>query len=178
MHLLDLIKFSPMLYQRRRALHVKGPPGLGKTQVFRNDIKALLEQTYGEEFGYIEKVVPTYDSPDVRGFLIPSKAADGTPSSFEILGTCPTQHFTRQTAPRPPQPDEPSELEYIASRVFGTRAPQAMERIRHGLAVLGAYTNEAGATVLTSGSTDWAHGLAGRDPQIEQITRNVLRRLG
>ncbi len=28
------------------------------------------------------------------------------------------------------------------------------------------------------GSTDWAHGLAGRDPHIEQITRNVLERLG
>ena len=32
---------------------------------------------------------------------------DGTPSSFEILGTCPTQHFTRETAPRPPKPGEP-----------------------------------------------------------------------
>jgi hypothetical protein len=69
-------------------------------------------------------------------------------------------------------------LEYIASRVFGTREPETMERIRHGHAVLGAYTNKAGATVMTSGSTDWSHGLAGRDPQIEQITRNVLTRLG
>ena len=103
---------------------------------------------------------------------------DGTPSTFEILGTCPTRHFTRETAPRPPRPGEPSELEYIASRVFGTRDPEAMDRIRHGHAVLGAYTNDAGATVLTSGSTDWAHGLAGCDPQIEQITRNVLTRLG
>lgn len=103
---------------------------------------------------------------------------DGTPSTFEILGTCPTQHFTRETAPRPPKPGEPSELEYIASRVFGTREPEAMERIRHGHAVLGAYTNDAGATVVTSGSTDWAHGLAGRDRQIEQITRNLLGRLG
>jgi hypothetical protein len=103
---------------------------------------------------------------------------DGTPPSFEILGTCPTQHFTRETAPRPPKPGQPSELEYIASRVFGTRDPEAMERIRHGHAVLGAYTNDAGATVITSGSTDWAHGLAARDPQIEQITRNVLTRLG
>jgi hypothetical protein len=103
---------------------------------------------------------------------------DGTPSTFEILGTCPTQHFTRETAPRPPKPDEPSELEYIAARIFGTRDAEAMERIRHGHAVLGAYTNAAGATVVTSGSTDWAHGLAGRDPRIEQITRNVLTRLG
>lgn len=103
---------------------------------------------------------------------------DGTPDSFEILGTCPTQHFTRETAPRPPKPGEPSELEYIASRVFGTRDPEAMDLIRHGHAVLGAYTNEAGATVITSGSTDWAHGLAGRDAEVEQITRNVLTRLG
>jgi hypothetical protein len=103
---------------------------------------------------------------------------DGTPANFEILGTCPTQHFTRETAPRPPKPDEPSELQYIASRVFGTRDPVAMERIRHGHAVLGAYTNDVGATVVTSGSTDWAHGLRERDPQIEQITRNVLTTLG
>lgn len=103
---------------------------------------------------------------------------DGTPPTFEILGTCPVQHFTRETASRPPRPGEPSELEYIASRVFGTREPEAMERIRHGHAVLGAYTNDAGATVLTSGSTDWAHGLAGRDPHVEQVTRNVLTRLG
>ena len=104
--------------------------------------------------------------------------ADGTPTTFEILGTCPTQHFTRETAPRPPAPGEPSELEYIASRLFGTRDPGAVDRIRHGHAVLGAYTNTAGATVVTSGSTDWAHGLAGRDAQIEQMTRNVLSRLG
>jgi hypothetical protein len=103
---------------------------------------------------------------------------DGTPSTFEILGTCPTQHFTRETAPRPPKPGEPSELEYLASRVFGTRDAAAIERIRHGHAVLGAYTNAAGATVVTSGSTDWAHGLAARDPQIERITRNVLTTLG
>ena len=55
---------------------------------------------------------------------------DGTPPSFEILGTCPTQHFTRETAPRPPKPGEPSELEYIASRIFGTRDPEGIERIR------------------------------------------------
>jgi hypothetical protein len=103
---------------------------------------------------------------------------DGTPSTFEILGTCPTQHFTHESAPRPPRPGEPSELEYIAARIFATRDPEAMERIRHGHAVLGSYTNEVGATVVTSGSTDWAHGLAARDSHVEQITRNVLSRLG
>jgi hypothetical protein len=53
-----------------------------------------------------------------------------------------------------------------------------VERISYGHAVLGTYTSPAGGVVVTSGSTDWAHGLAGRDAQVEQITRNVLHRLG
>ena len=53
-----------------------------------------------------------------------------------------------------------------------------MERIAHGHAVLGSYTSAGGGTVVTSGCTDWAHGLAGRDPQVERITANVLDRLG
>ena len=36
--------------------------------------------------------------------------------------------------------------------------------------MLGSYVSPGGGTVITSGSTDWAHGLAGRDDQIEQIT--------
>ena len=90
--------------------------------------------------------------------------ADGTPATFEILGTAPAAHFTRETAPRPPKPDEPSEIEFIAARLFGTREPEAIERIAHGHAVLGTYTTAAGGTVVTSGSTDWAHGLAGARP--------------
>jgi hypothetical protein len=36
--------------------------------------------------------------------------------------------------------------------------------------------HEPGGFVFTSGSTDWAWGLTGRDPEIEQITRNLLDR--
>jgi len=111
------------------------------------------------------------------GLPVPT-GVDGTPATFEILGTAPAAHFTRETAQRPPGPNEPSELEFIASRLFGTRDPADAERIAHGHAVLGSYTSAAGGTVITSGSTDWAHGLAGRDPQIEQITRTILDRLG
>ena len=90
----------------------------------------------------------------------------------------PAAHFTRTTATRPPRPQDPSEVEFIAARVFGDRSPEAVERIAHGHAVLGTFTTAGGGVVITSGSTDWAHGLAGRDPQIEQITRNILDRLG
>jgi len=32
--------------------------------------------------------------------------------------------------------------------------------------------------VFNSGTTEWAHGLAARDPFVERITHNVLRRFG
>ena len=112
----------------------------------------------------------------VDGLPVPT-GEDGTPEGFEILGTAPAAHFTRETATRPPAPGEPSELEFIAARLFGSRDPALAGRIAHGHAVLGTYTSPAGGTVVTSGSTDWAHGLAGRDPRIEQITRNLLDRL-
>lgn len=42
--------------------------------------------------------------------------------------------------------------------------------------VMGVYTR--GGTVFTSGCTDWACGLEGRDPVIVRITRNLVERLG
>jgi len=103
---------------------------------------------------------------------------DGTPDTFVILGTAPAAPFTRTTSARPPKPHEPAEDEFIASRLFGTREPEAIARISFGHAVLGSYTSPGGGTVVTSGCTDWAHGLAERDPQVERITANVLDRLG
>ncbi len=103
---------------------------------------------------------------------------DGTPASFEILAMVPAIHTTRANASRPTQPGEPTEIEFLAARVFGTRDESAIRRLSAGQAMLGTYTSPGSGTVITSGSTDWAHGLAGRDPQVERITANILDRLG
>ena len=100
---------------------------------------------------------------------------DGTPSTFEILGTSPAASFTRDTAVRPPAPDQLSELEFHAWRLFGRHDDAACARLANGHAVLGTYTR--GGTVVTSGCTDWVWGLAERDAQVEQVTRNILDRL-
>ena len=100
------------------------------------------------------------------------------PPNFEILGSAPAAHFTRTTASRPPAPHEPSEIEFIASRlVRRSLTPASVERIAHGHAILGTYVSPGGGTVITSGSTDWVWGLAERDRHVEQITRNILDRL-
>jgi hypothetical protein len=136
---------------------------------------------YGDVLG-ADAVTVGYESDGcaftVRDGLPHPTGEDGTPLDFQILGLAPAAHFTRETATRPPAPNEPSEVEFIASRLFGAHDAAAVERISHGHAVLGTYTSSGGGTVVTSGSTDWAHGLAGRDPAIERITHNLLQRLG
>ena len=77
---------------------------------------------------------------------------DGTPESFRILATCPARW-----AP--------------GDSYWYDRFPKD----RTGAAVLGVYTR--GGTVVTTGTTDWAHGLRGEDPTVMRITRNILDRL-
>ncbi len=85
------------------------------------------------------------------GLPLPTHS-DGTPKSFTILGTC----LARWAA---------------GDSLWYDRFPDD----RVGAAVLGVYTQ--GGTVVTAGTTDWAHGLSGNDPAVVQITRNVLDRL-
>jgi N,N-dimethylformamidase beta subunit-like protein len=110
----------------------------------------------GDEFGGKDTIVG-YECDGCEfelkeGLPVPTHR-DGTPESFTILGSCPAKW-----AP--------------GDSVF--YEPFPMDRV--GAAVLGTYTR--GGTVVTAGSTDWAHGLRGKDPAVERITRNVLDRLG
>jgi hypothetical protein len=157
--------------------------GAGGYTVFRPD-HWMFEGTdidYGDVLGAATTTVgyecDGCEYTTIDGLPVPT-GADGTPESFEILAMVPAAHFTRTTAGRPPKAHEPSEIEFLAARVFDDRGEAAVKRIAAGQAMLGNYTSPGGGTVITSGSTDWAHGLAGRDPQIEQITSNILDRLG
>ncbi|MCB1098297.1 MAG: hypothetical protein KDN22_22180 [Verrucomicrobiae bacterium] len=77
---------------------------------------------------------------------------DGTPENFAILGTAPARWH-------------PDDCQWY----------EKWENGREGHAVLGVY--QRGGTVVTTGSTDWVHGLRGGDEAVERITRNVIRKL-
>lgn len=80
---------------------------------------------------------------------------DGTPQGFTILAMCPAKWH----------PDDSAWYE-------------KWEMGRVGQSVLGTYTKPGGGTVFTTGSTDWAHGLKGKDPVVEKVTKNILKKLG
>lgn len=103
---------------------------------------------------------------------------DGCPEGFEILATAPASPFDRRTALRPVPPDQLSEVEFNADRVFGDHSAEATSRLEWAHAVLGTWTTPAGGIVFNTGCTDWVHGLGVGDHEVETVTHNLLRRLG
>jgi hypothetical protein len=71
----------------------------------------------------------------------------------------------------------PENLPIIARDVFADETPAATRRLLHGHAVMASFRRGEGE-VFNGGTTEWAHGLAARDPFVERITRNVLARFG
>ena len=155
--------------------------GAGGYTVHRAD-HWLLEGTgleYGDQLG-TESVTVGYECDGcemtlVNGLPVPT-GTDGTPADFEIVATAPAAPFDRRTAVRPVPDGVLSEAEHQAWRTLGSHDAQTCRRQAAGHAVLGTYTR--GGTVVTSGCTEWAHGLDGRSPQVETITHTILRSLG
>ena len=100
----------------------------------------------------------------------------GVPENLEIIAIAPVafgEEPDRGYAPLIP----PENLDIIARDVFADQTPAAYSRLLRGHAVMASFKRGAGE-VFNGGTTEWAHGLAARDPFIETITRNVLRRFG
>jgi hypothetical protein len=63
-------------------VHLVGPPGIGKSDVIKNEFRDAIAQSVGQALGFWDVLLPTVDAPDVRGFLVPTKGADGVATSF------------------------------------------------------------------------------------------------
>ena len=158
------------------------PHASGGYTVWRPDHWAFrnTELKYGDVFGSTHATT-VYEvdgceitiSPD-DGLPRPT-GRDGTPHDFTVLATAPARLYSRDELPSRYRPAVAGDLELTAVAVFGDASPAHIRRLAHNQAVLGTYTNVG--TVFTAGTTDWACGLGGGDPTVEQITRNVLDRL-
>lgn len=100
----------------------------------------------------------------------------GVPENLEIIGVAPCAFG--EEAGRGYNPIIPPEkLDVIAQVTYGDASPETQAKVLRGHAVLASFKRGKGE-VFNTGTTEWAHGLAARDPFIEVITHNVLRRFG
>ena len=137
--------------------HEQYMDGHGSYEVHRPEhwVFAGTDIKKSERFGGAETIVG-YECDGCEivwrdGLPFPT-SQDGTPPSFTILGTCEARWH-------------PGDCYWY----------EGFPADRVGAAVMGIYTQ--GGTVFTAGSTDWAHGLRGKTPEVECITRNILDRL-
>ncbi len=100
----------------------------------------------------------------------------GVPQDLRILALAPATLAESARSPYPPiiPPEQPDVLARIA---FGSDTPETIERLMRGHAVMASFELGEGE-VFNAGTTEWAHGLAARNPFVERITRNVLARFG
>ena len=99
----------------------------------------------------------------------------GVPENLEIIAVAPAAFGEEERGYAPIIP--PENLDIIARDVFADESAATRRRLLHGHAVMASFRRGAGE-VFNGGTTEWAHGLAARDPFVERITRNVLRRFG
>jgi hypothetical protein len=121
----------------------------------------------GDQLGAKDKIVG-YECDGCRftledGLPVPT-GKDGTPAGFQILATAPAGLSVKGD----------DSLLWVSEALYGKGTKKRLEQ--PGAAVMGCYTR--GGTVFTTGCTEWARGLQGRDPVVERITRNILDRLG
>ena len=162
------------------------PRSTGAYTVARPDhwVFAGTELRYGDVFGLGSYIV-AYEVDGCEftlenGLPVPT-GRDSTPSDFTILATSPARLLS--TAPGNYEHIVPlsydlnavGDLEYTATLLFGDASPENMARVANGHAVMGLF--QRGGTVFNAGTADWAYGLD-RDPLVQQITRNVIARLG
>jgi hypothetical protein len=125
------------------------------TGLKRGDCLGRLDKIVGYECDGCEYTIQD-------GLPVPTHR-DGTPESFQILGSAPaglSEKFDKS-------------LIWASEALYGKGTTKRLPQ--PGIAVLGTYTR--GGTVFTTGCTEWVRGLEGHDPAVERITRNVLDRL-
>ncbi|MGE6696462.1 N,N-dimethylformamidase beta subunit family domain-containing protein [Hyphomonas sp. NPDC076900] len=100
----------------------------------------------------------------------------GVPENLEIIGLAPVtlgEDPTSGYAPMIP----PEKLDVIAGEIYGDPSPARQQRVLRGHAMLASFKRGKGE-VFNTGTTEWAHGLAAKDPFVEVITHNVMKRFG
>lgn len=107
-------------YNSDTAMHLVGPPGCGKTTVAVVDFPRLLSEHHNEEFGIWEEVATSIDAVDVRGFLVPSKDANGKGISyFTRPGIMPSEEYLAKHPRGIYVIDERSQSQLLTQTAFG-----------------------------------------------------------
>lgn len=141
---------------------------LADTDLHYGDILGGRSRIFGYEVDGLEYTF--------RNGLPEPLGTDGAPAGLEIVAMgfavmAEENHGYRGVDPFLGDDD----LKFAAEAVYGSSAPEHVERMRYGSGMMVNFRKGAGE-VFTAATTEWISGLIDRDPFVERITRNVLDR--
>jgi len=154
--------------------------GQGGYTVYRNDHWALAgaDLFYGDVFGDTLPLVGYENDGCALRFGddgLPAAAPGlGVPEGLEVIALAPCA-FAEPADSGYRSLIPPEQLDVVARIAYGDGSPAAQARVTRGHAVM-AFFRRGDGEVFNAGTTEWAHGLAARDPFVTRITRNVLQR--
>ena len=157
------------------------PRASGAYTVWRPDhwVFEGTDLRYGDALGLADAIVgyevDGCELAMVDGLPVPTHG-DGAPDTLEVLATAPAKLWSQEEQPSR-YAHEPGELEHVATALFGENWQEQVHRIANNHAVVGCFDVPGGGTVFDAGCTDWMYGIEGGDPDVIQVTRNVLSRL-
>lgn len=130
--------------------------------VFGDDCRLVGYENDGCQFtiGHdgLPKAIPRGGVPENLEIIATAPAMLGEPEDSEFSGLLPPEAWGPLT------------------RAFaGFDSPENRTRLMRGHAVLATFKRGKGE-VFNSGTTEWAYGLQAKNPFVEQITRNVIKR--
>ena len=85
MKLNQLIDEAVELYLSGLTYELVSGPGIGKSETIEGPFIAKLAEFFGEPIGCVTEHLATRDAPDIGGFMVPSKDADGRAVSMYTL---------------------------------------------------------------------------------------------
>lgn len=157
------------------------PRGVGGFIVYRND-HWVFEGTdlyYGDVLGSTIPLV-AYEVDGVsytfRDGLPYPTGEDGAPDDLEILALTPGGLLAEnhQVAGSVLLTGD-GDLAFMAEQIFGEDNEQTRSKIRYGAGVITVMDKGAGQ-VFCGGTTEWPYGLFRREPLVERVVSNVLKR--
>jgi hypothetical protein len=157
------------------------PRGSGGFTVYRPDHWAFAgaDVYYGDQLGAASHAFG-YEvdglAYEIRGGLPYALGTDGAPDDIEIIGLGLATLFEADHGNHGSTFFIGSEdLELVTLGIHGEATPQAMDTRSRGSGMIASFRRGKGE-VFNAGSCEWIAGLIRKDPQIEQVTRNVLNR--
>lgn len=148
--------------------------------VYRPDHWALegSDLEYGDVLGAKDRVVGWETDGCIFNFKdgqpYPT-GEDGTPEGFEIIAMAPASYERLDRAYPKQALLLGGNYEALAEVLYGEANEETIGKVLRGHCVMG-YMPKGEGNVFTTGCMEWAYGLRGKDPFVEKITHNLLRR--